>query len=85
MAIGKTSMWATVQAQNAKRKANFAAARSQSSNTMSSLMSVGASNTSGLVALTEQILRSKAADKLAAAKAEAVKTQQKLSSLDTLA
>lgn len=85
MAIGKTSLWATVQAQNAKRKASFQAARSQMDSNMSAILSVGSSNTSGLISLTEQILRSKQADKVAAAKAQALKVQQSLNTLDTTA
>ena len=83
--VGKTSLWATVQAQNAKRKASFAAARSQSSSSMSAILSVSSSNTSGLVSLTEQILRSKSAEKLAAAKVEAAKNQEKLANLNKIA
>jgi hypothetical protein len=82
MAIGKTSLWATVQAQNAKRKANFAAARARTENTMNSIMSVSSSNTAGIISLTEQMLRGKQAAKVADMKQQALKAQQSLNSLD---
>jgi hypothetical protein len=81
MAIGRTSWWAMTQAQNARRRANYAAAAARSDAMMSSLMSAGANNTKGLVALTEQLLRTKSANKLAASKAAATKAQTSLNKL----
>lgn len=59
---------------NARRKASMRAALSQSDNVRSTLVSFNASKTSGQVALTEQLLRSKSAASAAAAKAKLNKT-----------